>query len=56
MRPYMEVNANAPPIESASDVVIAIYSTGGWKSTAMVDLYIGELEIANEGLKCNQEV
>jgi len=40
---------------SGSDV-IAIRSAGGWKSTAMVDLYIGELEIANEDLKRNQEV
>jgi integrase len=39
---------------SGSDV-IAIRNAGGWKTTAMVDLYIGELQIANEGLRQNQQ-
>jgi integrase len=39
--------------EQGSDV-IAIRRAGGWKTTEMVDRYIGELEIANSGLKDNQ--
>ena len=40
---------------SGSDV-IAIRRAGGWKTTAMVDRYIGELDIANDGLKANRGI
>ncbi len=35
--------------------VIAIRRAGGWKTTSMVDRYIGELEISNSGLKGNEK-
>lgn len=38
---------------SGSDV-IAIRRAGGWQSTEMVDHYVGELDIANDGLKANK--
>lgn len=40
--------------ENGSDV-IAIRRAGGWKTTDMVDHYIGQLEVANSGLKQNRD-